>query len=183
MTSERRQFCDQRCDIAAYLDGELSRDRELSLEMHFADCSDCSGELNLQKQLLLGLDEGLKLGADIDLPKDFAKIVAANAESTVAGLRRPRERFNAVFICGALGLFILLSFGVGAGTSLFFEQASAVALFLGHFFYDLFVGIVVILRTAASHFRSDIVSTFLLAAVTGAVLWLSRKLLAGRLRT
>jgi hypothetical protein len=182
MTSERRQFCDQRCDIAAYLDGELSPDREFSLEMHLADCSHCSVELNLQKQLLLGLDEGLRSGIDIDLPKDFAKIIAANAESTVAGLRRPRERFNAVFICGALGLFILLSFGVGAGTSLFFEQVTAVVSFIGHFFYDLFVGIVVILRTAASHFRSDVISTLLVAAAAGAVLWLSRKLLVGRLR-
>jgi len=182
MMSDARQFCEDRCDIAAYLDGELSPDHELSLETHLVECADCSGELNLQKQLLLGLDEGLKAGADIDLPKDFAKIVAANAESTVAGLRRPRERFNALFICGALGLFVLLSFGIGAGTSLFFERISPVALFVGHFFYDLFVGVVVILRTAASHFRSDVISTFLVAAVAGAVLWLSRKLLVGRLR-
>jgi hypothetical protein len=182
MTVDRQQFCEHRCDIASYIDGELSGDRELSLEMHLAECADCGDELNLQKQLLLGLDQGLRNGFDIDLPPDFAKIVAANAESTVAGLRRPRERFNALFICGALGLFVLLSFGVGAGTSLFFEQASAVVSFVGHFFYDLFVGIVVILRTAASHFRSDVMLTFVLAGVAGAALWLSRKLLSGRLR-
>jgi hypothetical protein len=182
MTAKTLQFCDHRSDIAAYLDGELLADRELSLEMHLAGCSECGDELNLQKQLLLGLDDGLKNGADIELPPDFARVIVANAESTVAGLRRSRERFNALFIGGGLGLFVLLSFGVGAGTSLFFEQMSAVASFVGHFFYDLFVGVVVILRTAASHFRSDVISTFLVAAALGAVLWFSRKLLSGRLR-
>jgi hypothetical protein len=182
MMAEYSQFCEQRCDIAAYLDGELSADQEMSLDLHFAECADCNGELNLQKQLLLGLDQGLKYGVDIELPPDFAKVVVANAESTVAGLRRPRERFNALFICGGLGLFVLLSFGVGAGTSLFFEQASAVASFIGHFFYDVFVGVVVILRAAVSPFRSDVISTFLVAAIMGAALWLSRKLLAARLR-
>src|SRR5262249_35235086 len=132
MSSEPRQFCEVSCDdIAAYVDGELSAEREMMLEAHFAGCSICVEELNLQKQLLHGLDLGLKNGADIDLPPDFAKVVVANAESTVAGLRRPRERFNALFICGGLGLFVLLSFGVGAGTSLFFEQVAAVASFVG----------------------------------------------------
>lgn len=182
MTSAGRQFCEDRCNIAAYLDGELSADRELSLEMHLAECPDCCGELNLLKQLLLGLDEGLRSGTDIDLPKDFAKIVAANAESTVAGLRRPRERFNALYICGALGLFVLLSFSVSAGSTLFFRQIAAVSSFLGHFFYDVCLGIVVILRAAASHFRSDVISTFFTVAVVTAGLYLFKKLLSGRLR-
>ena len=176
------QLCEERCDIAAYLDGEVSADREMELELHFADCSSCVEELNLQKNLLRHLDSELKDGADIELPQDFAKVVTANAESTVAGLRRSRERFNALFICGAISLFLLLSFGVGAGTSLFFEQVVAVLSFIGHFFYDLFVGIVVILRTSASHFRSDVISAFLMVAAVGLVLFFSRKFLAGRLR-
>ena len=182
MTNELPQFCDQRDNIAAYLDGELSPERELALEMHIASCYDCGDELNLQKQLLLGLDIGLKHGIDIDVPRDFAKIVVANAESTVAGLRRPRERSNALFICGALGLFVLLSFGVSAGTSLFFDQVTAVASFIGHLVYNLFIGVVVILRTAASPFGSNAASAFLFAGACGAILWFLRKLLARHLR-
>ena len=182
MITDRANFCDQRDDIAAYLDGELSPKGELSLEMHLADCSTCSEELNLQKQLLLGLESGLRDGLDIEVPKDFAKVVVANAESTVAGLRRPRERSNALFICGALSLFVLLCFGVSAGATLFLDQVTAVASFVGHLVYDLFIGVVVILRTGASHFRSDVISAFVVAGATGAVLWFSRKLFARRLR-
>jgi len=182
MITDLANFCDQRDDIAAYLDGELSPAREIALELHLADCTDCGEELNLQKQFLLGLDLGLKDGADIDLPTDFAKVVVANAESTVAGLRRRRERSNALFICGALSLFVLLSFGVGAVNSLFVDQVSAVAVFVGHFVYDICLGIVVILRAVAEHFRSDVISSFLMAASAALVLFVSKKLLAGRLR-
>jgi len=183
MNIERTQTCGVTCtDIGAYLDCELSGDREMMLEMHFDECSLCREELNIQKQLLRGLDLGLSADADIQLPADFAKVVIANAESTVAGLRRPRERFNALYICGGMGLFVLLSFGVGAGTTLFFEQMAAVASFVGHFFYELFIGIVVILRTVASHFRSDIMSAFFVVGIAVVFLILSRKLLAGRLR-
>jgi len=182
MNIERTQTCGLTCtDIGAYLDCELSGDREMMLEMHFDECSLCREELNIQKQLLRGLDLGLSEGADIQLPSDFAKVVIANAESTVAGLRRPRERFNALFICGALSLFVLLTFGVGAGTSLFFDQTAAVASFVAHFFYDLFVGVVVVLRMAASHFRSDVISAFLVAGAASAVIFICRKLLARRL--
>jgi len=183
VNSTARQLCDVHGDdIAAYIDGELSASRELELEMHFAECSTCTEELNLQKQLLQGLDLSLRDGSDIELPRDFAKVVVANAESTVAGLRRPRERFNALFICGGLSLFILLSFSVSAGSSLFLDQITAIATFAGHFVSDVFIGTVVVLRAAASHFRSDVISVFIVAGAAVAILFFSRKLLSGRLR-
>ena len=183
MSIEGDQPCEVTCgDIAAYLDREMSATGEAALEVHFAECGLCREELNLQKEFLRGLDGEFSSCADIQLPPDFARVVAANAESTVAGLRRPRERFNALFICGGLGLFVLLSFGAGAGTSLFFEQAAAVASFIGHLCYEIFIGVVVILRTAASHFRSDVVSAFFVAGLALAILLLSRRLLASRLR-
>ena len=36
-------------DIAAYIDGELSPDHESELDLHFADCSVCTYEMNQQK--------------------------------------------------------------------------------------------------------------------------------------
>src|ERR1043165_6485801 len=160
MTSELHS-CEIPCDdIAAYIDGELSAKRELELEMHFAACPTCVDELNIQKQLLRGLDLGVKDGADIDLPADFARVVVANAESTVAGLRRPKERFNAIFICGGLGLFVLMSFGITAAASLF-DQVSAVASFFGHFIYDVLLGLVVIMRGVASQARPELVAALL----------------------
>jgi anti-sigma factor RsiW len=56
MTMDRAKVCDERCDIAAYLDGELLATREMALETHFAGCSPCAEELNLQKNLLRHLD-------------------------------------------------------------------------------------------------------------------------------
>src|SRR5690349_12215641 len=113
MTEQGNIFNCPSYEIAAYIDGELDQSRELELSMHFAACDVCSQELNQQKQFLCELDAGLK--GEIELPSDFAKTVIANAESTVSGLRRPRERFNALFICAALSLFALFALGPDAG--------------------------------------------------------------------
>ena len=133
-------------EIAAYIDGELSPKRELELDAHFVECSGCADELNQQKQFLCQLDLSLKHGNDLDLPADFAKTIVANAESTVMGLRRPRERFNAVFICSGLFLFVLFVSGPDAGqvvrgVSVVFEQAMAVGSFFGHLIYSVFIGV------------------------------------------
>jgi anti-sigma factor RsiW len=147
-------------EIAAYLDGELDQRREAELEAHIAGCATCHTELNEQRRFLCTLTAGLKQEAGLELPPEFAKRVVANAESTVAGLRRPRERFNAVFICAALGLFGLFALGpdanrvIGVTLSLV-DQLAAVGGFVGRLVYALFVGVAVVLRSAAAPFESD----------------------------
>jgi hypothetical protein len=138
-------------EIAAYIDGELSAARELELDLHFAACSPCQRSLNEQKQFLCRLESSLKQDRDLELPPDFAKVVVVNAESTVSGLRRPRERFNALFICVALGLFGL--FALGADTRVIravIDQVGIVGAFFGRIIYSVSVGIVVILRSIAA---------------------------------
>jgi anti-sigma factor RsiW len=166
-------ICDTH-DIAAYIDGELEPSREMELEMHFASCADCTAELNLQKSLLHHLEFGLRDNADIDLPADFTKVVVANAESTVAGLRRPRERFNALFICGGLSFFLLMVLGVGAASSLV-DQMTAVGSFFGHFVYDFVFGVVVIVRGTAARVRPELASALLMAGAFGVSIYLARK--------
>src|SRR5438045_9741833 len=83
-------------EISSYIDGELDPVRALELDIHFAECASCALELNQQKQFLCELDSNLKRDSELRLPADFAKTIAANPESTVSGLRRPAERFNAV---------------------------------------------------------------------------------------
>src|SRR5688572_23637914 len=139
-------------DIAAYIDGELDLARELELDGHFAKCVPCTRELNQQKQFLCGLNSGLQRERELELPANFTKRVVANAESTVSGLRRPRERFNAIFICSALLLFVLFALGADAarvfdGVSLIFEKVAIVGGFFGHAIYALFVGVAIILRS------------------------------------
>src|SRR5436190_12740079 len=102
-------------EISAYIDGELDAAREFEMDLHFAGCQTCACELNEQKNFLRNLDVSLGHDREVELPPNFTKLIVANAESTVSGLRRPRERFNALFICSGLLLFVLFATGAEAG--------------------------------------------------------------------
>ena len=147
-------------EIAAYIDGEMDAGREFELETHLVGCEICSVELNQQKQFLCGLNSSLKHEGEIELPANFTKLIVANAESSVTGLRRPRERFNAIFICAGLFLFALFALGAEAGrvfdgVSNIFDQITAIGGFFGHLVYSVFVGVVVVVRSFAAQFRID----------------------------
>ena len=144
-------------DIAAYIDGDLSPREELDLELHFAVCQPCTKELNEQKTLLCALDIALDNKDEIELPKNFTKIVVANAESNVKGLRCPRERTRALFVCAAL--FMMVIFGLGAETSKTVEslgnigeQFLAVGGFFVHFVHDATLIVTVFLRSLCLQF-------------------------------
>lgn len=142
-------------EIASYIDGELDPMHELELEAHFAFCAGCAEELNQQRQFLCGLNASLMNEGEIELPADFTRHIVANAESTVAGLRRPRERYNAIFICCGLLLFAMFALGADAGNVLsgfagVFEKISAVGSFFAHFVYSFFIGLTVIVRSVAN---------------------------------
>ena len=160
--------CRERGDIAAYLDGELAPAEELALEAHVAQCKDCLEELNLQKQMLAALDFDSADKPEIQLPEDFAKIVAVRAESGVCGLRSREERLRALFLCGALFLFGLTGLGIESVFAIlenFLKKALALASFTGHLIYDLTVGTIVILRSLTGQFGFD--SAFSLIAFGG----------------
>jgi len=174
MNTDSRSSCPFE-DLAAYIDGELSPDRELEVELHFASCTDCYTELNDQKAFLRTLDQTLKDG-EFELPADFAKVVVANAESSVAGLRRPHERYNAVFICAGLSLFVLFALGTQAGVLV--DQVGAVGSFFGHLFNSFFIGLAIIVRNIASQFAFGVSAIiFLSAAFAVFSLYVSRKVL------
>lgn len=168
-------------EIAAYIEGELNAEHERELDVHFLTCSSCSDELNQQKQFLCELDASLRHANDLHLPADFTKTIVANAESTVAGLRRPRERFNALFICAALFLFALFALGADArsifsGAAAVIEQATAVLGFFWHFIYSMFLGIAIVARSLVAQFRSDVMIAAVLTAMIAAFLiYVSRR--------
>jgi len=144
-------------EIAAYVDGEISPREELELEMHFAVCKTCSEELNTQKKLLCALDSALLSEREIEIPENFVRVVVTKAESSVSGLRRPQERWTALFICSALFLLVLIGLGEETGTIFaafgkFAEQFMAVGSFIAHLIYDFAVGITVILRSLSNQF-------------------------------
>ena len=170
-------------DISAYLDGELSAERELDLEGHFAVCGVCHSELNSQKQFLRGLEFSLRSDGDVDLPKDFTRQLVADAESSVSGLRRPRERFNALFICAGMGLFALYALGTDAerlfaGVLTFFAQAASVAGIVGHMVYTIFLGAAIIIRSLAAQVSSDaVMGVIATAALLTVTLWFASRTL------
>ncbi|HMS41977.1 MAG TPA: zf-HC2 domain-containing protein [Pyrinomonadaceae bacterium] len=155
-TAQSNELC-PREEIVAYIDGEVEPRREFELEMHFAVCASCSEELNAQKKLLCALDSVLLTEREVELPADFTKIVVAKAESNVSGLRRPQERRNALFICAAMFLPLLIWFGAETEAVLatfrnFGEQIFAVGGLVFHLIYDLAVGFAVISRSLSSQF-------------------------------
>ncbi len=147
-------------EITAYIDGELDLVRVNELDAHFAKCHPCSLDLNSQKQFLCGLNHSLKNEADIKLPANFTRLIVARAESTVSGLRRPSEIYNAVFICVGLALFVLFALGAEAGSLVdgiynILGQIAVVSGFFGHIVYSVFVGVAIILRSFGSQVGFD----------------------------
>lgn len=89
-------------DIAAYLDGELAADAEISFERHSVDCKVCGERLNEQKRLLRALEVAFDDEQAFELPEDFVKKVAIRAESDVSGLNSREERRRAFLIAALL---------------------------------------------------------------------------------
>jgi anti-sigma factor RsiW len=173
--------CFYRSEIPAYIDGELDSHEELVLEKHLANCQSCAVELNEQKKILCALDFAREIENEIELPENFAKIVATNAESKVSGLRHPQERSKALFACAALFLITLLFFGAETDAvistfRLFGEQFLAVAGFAFHLTYEFAIGTTVILR-ALSHqfvFSSTASAAFVFGLLFVSLIALSR---------
>jgi anti-sigma factor RsiW len=158
-----------RTDIAAYIDGELAGHEELALEMHLAGCPLCAGEMNLQKQFLSALNSTLENEKELELPKNFTKVIITSAESRVSGLRGSGERFNAVFICAALFLFVLFALGSDAGNvferlARILDQSLAVVGLIGHLLFNITMGTAVILKFLTSQFVSGSSVAFVLLA-------------------
>ncbi|MGI8811248.1 MAG: anti-sigma factor family protein [Pyrinomonadaceae bacterium] len=144
-------------EISAYIDGELSPAEERHLESHMARCSNCTVELNSQKQFLFVLDFSLENTDVIVLPENFTRSVVAHAESRVGGLRRRAERRKAVLVCAALLLISLVALGsdfptVFAAVGIILDKVMAIAAFAGHSFLDVSLAAVFVLRTFTSAF-------------------------------
>jgi hypothetical protein len=140
-------------DIAAYIDGELTPQAEMELERHLGNCAVCIDELNIQKQLVIALEGSLR--SVPELPKDFAKRVITNAESSVGGLRKTSERTSAMYVSAALFFIVLFTLGAsapGAFTAAFdvLARAFAVVSFLAHIIFDIGEGITILIRTFLS---------------------------------
>jgi anti-sigma factor RsiW len=150
-TAKTDQTC-PREEIALYLDGELSLADELMLESHLADCQACRTEVNLHKQMFSVLDLAFEASQEVEIPENFAKVVAAKAESKVSGLRSKEERSRALTIC--LGLTFLTLIGLAfesdrilGALAMFSGQIVAVVTICLHLISDFAIGLAIISRS------------------------------------
>lgn len=178
-------------EIVSYLDGELEAASLASLEEHLATCASCTAELQTQRRLLRELDFVLADDASVEMPKNFAQVVAARAQADLSGVRDRKERRRAVRLCMLLAaVSVALLGGAAASESVLaplraiWRGGAALITFLGHALYNAGAGFAVISRGIGGHlvFESRPVSVvvFLLFA---SALFMLRRLIAGYHRT
>jgi Putative zinc-finger len=165
--------------IAAYIDGDLEPAALGALEKHLAGCEFCDSELRLQRLFMCELDSAFTQKADLPVPRDFARIVAVQAESDMSGARSGIEHKRALRFCLILALASFALLGVAASKAVLFSgQLIAGKIFgvvglLGKALYDAGVGMAVILRVAGRALSPDSFSVLVLLVLLLAVLLLS----------
>ena len=178
-------------EITAYLDSELDAVSLVRLEGHFATCASCQAELETQRRLLCELDFALADNASVEMPVNFAQVVAARAQADLSGMRDRRERRRAFRLCVVLAAVAVALLG-GAAVSetvlaplrAIWRGGGALVSFLGHALYDAGAGLAVISRGIGGHlvFESRLVSVIVLLLFVLA-LFMLRRLIAGYHRT
>ena len=124
-------------------------------ETHLKACEPCRAELNAQRQFLWELDSALASPKELFIPRDFARIVSARAESDMRGVRTGGERRRALLVCLGLGLLAFL--GATAGTSLLLSagllnKVLGVLSLLWTTSHDALVGVTIISRVVVRCF-------------------------------
>lgn len=170
-------------EIAAYLDGEMDAPALARLERHFEVCSRCAEELEAERHLLRELDFALASAPDLEMPQNFAQVVAARAQSDMSGVRDATERRRALRLCCALAIIAFVLLGGGAfGESVLspvraiWKCGAAVFGFLGHALYDAGAGLTVISRGLGNHllFESRVLTLLVLFLLALALVTLPR---------
>ncbi len=158
-------------NVAAYLDGQLDIAALDQFESHVEACRPCRAELNAQRQFLCELDSVLSTPKELSIPKDFARIVSARAESDMRGVRSGGERRRALLVCLTLGLAAFVLLGATAGNSLLGSAALLANKVLGVLsllwttFHDAVIGMTIVSRVFVRMFLPESPLTNLAALV------------------
>ncbi|MBA3806689.1 MAG: zf-HC2 domain-containing protein [Acidobacteria bacterium] len=143
-------------EIAAYLDGELEAAAHTQFEQHIRLCLPCAEQLREQKRLLCALDFALAGESVLPmLPSNFARVVAAHAQSDMRGMRAHSEHKRALWLCAMLAAASALLIGAAALSESVVTPLRAItkpaAMILGFFWHTIYnasAGIVVISRVS-----------------------------------
>jgi anti-sigma factor RsiW len=148
-------------NIAAYIDGELEPGPRSALEEHVKLCADCAAELQAQRLFMCELDLALASPFDRAVPANFARVVAAHAESDMSGARDRAEHARALRFCIVLGLSAFALLGVASSKAVIlniravFDKALGVLGFLAKTVFDAAAGFTVISRVVSRGLIAD----------------------------
>ncbi|HXD31399.1 MAG TPA: zf-HC2 domain-containing protein [Pyrinomonadaceae bacterium] len=168
--------------IASYLDDELDGVALSQFKAHLIECPRCRAELADQQRLLGTLNAALTNKSELSLPPNFARVVAAHAESDMSGMRTSTEHRRAFQWCAILAVASVALLGVAARTYLanllrtVARPASIAVDLVWTTIYDAVTGLVVISRVISKGFvpGSSLVRLFGFLLLGFAVLVLSR---------
>jgi len=165
--------------IAAYVDGELETAARYAVEEHVKTCQSCDNELRIQRRLMCELDSAFAHRLELDVPRDFAQVVAVQAKSDMRGARSRQERKRALSFCLLLSLASFALLGVTAGRSLLLAgqvvglKVIGVAGLLGKALYDAAAGLSVLLRVTSGALLPDAFAVLVLLLLLLAALLLT----------
>lgn len=151
MATALEKYCERNL-IAAYVDGELDEELSQRVEEHFQSCASCRSELQAHRMFVCELDAAFTSSADIPVPPDFSRMVAARATSDMSGVRTRAEHRKALGICMVLALIGFALLGATARETIFLiagkfvTTVAGLAAFAATAVYDMIAGLAVIFR-------------------------------------
>jgi len=151
MAKNQEKICERNL-IAAYVDGELDTDLTLLFEDHLESCAACRAELRAHRIFVCELEAAMLESAEIPVPDDFSRMVAARAASDMSGVRTRSENRKALTICAVLALVGFALLGAAARNTVFLVVRRFVGTvfsligFVASAVYDTVAGFAVVLR-------------------------------------
>ncbi|MDQ2936603.1 MAG: zf-HC2 domain-containing protein [Acidobacteriota bacterium] len=159
-------------NIAAYIDGELDPALVATLEEHLKQCSRCALELQAQRLFMCELDSALATPFDLEVPGNFAQVVAVHAESDMRGVRDRAEHTRALRFCVILAFAAFALLGVASSKAIILnirvvaDKVFGVIGFFAKAIYDAAAGFTLISRVVSRGLITD----SRLTALTGILL-------------
>jgi len=154
MSKDQEKICERNL-FAAYVDGELDTDLTLLFEDHLDSCSECRAELRAHRLLVCELDAAMSESAEIPVPVDFSRMVAARAASDMRGVRTRSENRKALTICAVLAFVGFALLGAAARQTVFLvierfvTTVFSLVSFVASTAYDTVAGFAVVFRVVS----------------------------------
>ena len=151
MAKNQEKICERNL-ISAYVDGELDTDLTELFEDHLEGCEACRAELRAHRLFVCELEAAMLESAEIPVPDDFSRMVAARAASDMSGVRTRSEHRKALTICAVLALVAFALLGAAARNTVvlvverFVGTVFSLIGFVASAVYDTVAGFAVVFR-------------------------------------